>query len=124
MAPEIRCLATYIKNMHYGDDFIPRKKEFFDYGIAHRSPCLKFGRINRILVNPGFFNPPHRGHFELLYHGFMESVCDMNIMVAIVLLLDDESLVRKLRGQESALILNKHGEFARSENSIRRYVYL
>lgn len=106
MASETRCLETYIKRIHYGDDFTWRER-IFDYGITHRPPFLKSGRINRILVYPGSFNPPHRGHFELLRHGFGEAGRDMNTIAATVLPLDDESLVKKLRGQENALIFTK-----------------
>jgi hypothetical protein len=103
----VDCLATYIKNIHYGDDFLPRRTEIFDYGIAHQSPCLKFRHINRILLYPGCFNPPHRGHFKLLCHGFRQSGRNICIITAIVLPLDNESLVKKLRGQENPLIFNK-----------------
>jgi hypothetical protein len=94
----VGCLATYIKNIHYGDDFLPGRTEIFDYGIAHQSPCLKFGRINRILLYPGCFNPPHRDHFEILRHGFGKRDRDICIIAAIVLPLDDESLAKKPRG--------------------------
>jgi hypothetical protein len=108
MASETRGLATYINDIHYGDSFVPQK-EIFDYGIAHRPPCLKYGCINRILVYPGCFNPPHRGHFELLCHGF-KSGHDMNIIAAIILPLDDKVLVKKLnsRDQENLLIFKKN----------------
>ncbi len=107
MASKTRNLATYIERIHYGDDFDPFRGKIFDYGIAHRSPYLEFGRMNRILVYPGSFNPPHRGHFELLRHGFGQSGRDMNIIAAIVLPLDDDSLMRKLGGQKDPLIFNK-----------------
>ncbi|KAN0089981.1 hypothetical protein V8E51_018560 [Hyaloscypha variabilis] len=97
-------LAAYIKNIHYGDDFL---SQIFDYGVAHQSPHLQFGRINRILLYPGCFNPPHRGHFELLCHGKGKCGRDMCIIAAIVLPLDDESLVWKLRDQENPLIFHK-----------------
>jgi hypothetical protein len=58
-------------------------------------------------VYPRSFNPPHRGHFKLLRHGFEEAGRDINTIAAIVLPLDDESLVKKLRGQENALIFTK-----------------
>jgi len=107
MAPKYSPLATYIESIHYGDDFPYSRGPIFDYGITHPSPTLRSDRINSILVYPGSFNPPHRGHFELLRHGFMKSGRDMNIIAAVVLPLDDESLVKKLIGHKSPLIFTK-----------------
>lgn len=105
--PSLSTVIPYIESIHYGDDFTSWGRKIFDYGITHRSPSLESGRINRILVYPGSFNPPYRRHFGLLCHGFLEGSRDMNMVAAIVLPLDDESLVKKLRGQENALIFTK-----------------
>lgn len=64
-----------------------RSGTIFDYGITHDSPTIKSGRINRVLVYPESFNPPHREHFELLRHEW-RSGRDTNI-------LDDEYLTRR-----------------------------
>jgi hypothetical protein len=66
MTTETSCLTTYIASIHYRDDFLSRRGKIFDYEITHDSPTLRPGRINRILMYPGPFNPPHRGLFELL----------------------------------------------------------
>jgi hypothetical protein len=58
-------------------------------------------------VYPGSFNPPYYRHFKLLRHRFGEAGRDMNTIIAIVLLLNNESLVKKLRGQENVLIFTK-----------------
>lgn len=107
MEPKTRCLAPYIESIHYGDSRTPFSKQIFDYGITHRSPSLKFGCINRILVYPGSFNPPHLAHVEILRNGFTKSGRDMNIIAAIILPLDDEYCKRKLGGQKRPLIFTK-----------------
>lgn len=107
MAPKTSCLANYIRQIHYGDNFPSCLQVIFDYGVTHRSPHLRSDRINRILVFPGSFNPPHCAHLELLRHGFMKSGRDFNIIAAFVLCLDDESLIRKLSGKKNAMIFTK-----------------
>jgi hypothetical protein len=61
---------------------------------------------------------PYQPHFELLYPGFMESGRDMNIIAAIVLPLDDRSLVKELRAQENALLFNKDVERLRTQRLV------
>lgn len=101
------CLSTYIEQVLYGHDYPRSRNKIFDRGIYQFSPILEHGRINRILFYPGCFNPPHLGHLELLRHGFMESGRDLNIVAAIVLPLDDESLRGKFSKQGGTLILPK-----------------
>ena len=103
-APKTGSLADYIRQIHYGDYSFER---IFDYGITHRPPQLRSDRINRILLYPGSFNPPHRGHLELLHHGFTKSGRDFNIVAAMVLCLDDEALIKKLAGRKDAVIFTK-----------------
>jgi hypothetical protein len=81
MALEIRCLATYIKSIHYRDDFAPWQNRIFDYGITHHSPSLKSGRISRILIYPRSFNPPYYKHFKLLYYRFEKGGRNINIII-------------------------------------------
>ena len=98
-------LERYISKIYYGRSF-PQER-IFDYGITHRPPMLVSDRSNRILLYPGSFNPPYLGHQELLRHGFSRSGSDLNIIAAIVLPLDDASLIPKLRAQKGAQIFTK-----------------
>lgn len=102
-----KCLETYIKQIRYGDDFPHSQRVIFNAGSTHHSPILKAGCINRILLYPGSFNPPHLGHFELLRHGFWRSGRDMNLVAAIVVPLDDNSLRFKFRRTEDATLFTQ-----------------
>ena len=82
------------------------QKRVFDYGICHRLVRLKADRINHVLVFPGSFNPPHRGHQELLSHAYSQcqSRTGLNVVAAIILPLDDASLTKKSCGREDFLL--------------------
>lgn len=79
----------------------------FDYGFAHTAPSLEKDQLNRILVYPGSFNPPHIGHRDLLDYAFHNSSRDLNVIAAIILPLDEDSLARKFEGEKETLILSK-----------------
>ncbi|KAF2638680.1 hypothetical protein P280DRAFT_482018 [Massarina eburnea CBS 473.64] len=59
------------------------------------SPILSRGRINRIIIYSGAFNPPHKGHLELLRHAMFESSPDRNYIAAIVLPRSDQFIMKK-----------------------------
>jgi hypothetical protein len=89
-------LGTYIKTCHSSHR---PTDQIFDQGLTHLRPQLESGRMNRILLNPGCFNPPHRGHQAALNHAFMYSQ-DANVIAAIVLPLDDRDVEAKCRRQK------------------------
>lgn len=66
-------------------------------GMKINQPLLKKGRMNRILLYIGAFNPPHRGHMLVLHHGYRDCGDDFNVVAAIVLLKDDKYLGIKNR---------------------------
>lgn len=101
----IGCLSTYIAKVHYGTSF--GHETIFDYGLAHISPYLKRDQINRILVYPGSFNPPHVGHQASLSYAFNNSGCGLNLIAAIILPLDDNSLIMKVGTRKGAVVLTK-----------------
>lgn len=45
--------------------------------------------VTRVIIYPGCFNPPHVGHLNLLRYVIVNAEC-LNIVHAIILLLDDE----------------------------------
>jgi hypothetical protein len=89
-------LGTYIKTYHSSHR---PTDQIFDQGLTHSRPRLESGRMNRILLYPGCFNPPHRGHQAALSHAFMYSQ-DANVIAAIVLPLDDRDVEAKCRRQK------------------------
>ncbi|KAK2873278.1 hypothetical protein FQN49_002468 [Arthroderma sp. PD_2] len=92
-------LESYISNIHYDGLRAAFNKEIFGRGISHYPPVLKANRSNRILLYPGCFNPPHRGHLQLLQHAFENSGDDVNIIAAIVLPVDDDKVIWKNQGE-------------------------
>ena len=77
-------LAPYIQQA-YGRNLIdvPTNREEQVFGHPQTAPRLDSSRVNRILVYPGSFNPPHRGHLHLLNHVFYHGVPDLNVVAAI-----------------------------------------
>ncbi|KAF2655753.1 hypothetical protein K491DRAFT_678673 [Lophiostoma macrostomum CBS 122681] len=64
-------------------------------------PTLRRGRINRVIVYRGSFNPPHHGHKETLCHAFFRAGSDLNIVAAFIRVLDDDAVQAKLNRRRS-----------------------
>lgn len=47
-------------------------------------PMVRSGRVNRFLVYSGAFNPPHRGHLNLVHTAMYESGDEWNFVATIV----------------------------------------
>lgn len=73
----------------------PQKSQIF--ASFRSAPTLDKVRTNRVLIYPGSFNPPHRGHLHLLKHVFMHGAHDLNVIAAIILPGSDESVGGKVR---------------------------
>ncbi|KAK1599318.1 uncharacterized protein LY79DRAFT_683322 [Colletotrichum navitas] len=71
-----------------------------------KQPLLKKGQKNRVLVYAGCFNPPHLGHYNILRRAF-EGSRDINVIAAIILPLDDNSLEAKCKRKGQSLVLSK-----------------
>ena len=65
------------------------------FATKEAQPLLRKGVTNRILLYPGAFNPPHRGHMLVLQHGFRECGEDFNVVAAIVVMKRDDYLEYK-----------------------------
>lgn len=79
----------------------------FNNAAATHPPLLRTRGPNRILLYPGSFNPPHKGHFDLLNYVFQEAGDDLNIVAAIILPTDDGHLTAKTRNEQNPLVLEK-----------------
>jgi FAD synthase len=97
-------LGTYIESCHNTYSFC--RDGVFDQGITHLRPRLESNRTNRVLLYPGSFNPPHRGHEALLNRAFACSH-DINAIAAIILPLDDSRVEAKCRHLGHDLIFTK-----------------
>lgn len=85
--------------------------------VSFEGPFLRQKGINRILFYPGTFNPPHKGHRDLLAHSFANAGDDLHIAAAIILPTDDERLELKMSSQQYTLKLNKFQRAALLRNS-------
>ncbi|POS75608.1 hypothetical protein DHEL01_v206002 [Diaporthe helianthi] len=56
---------------------------------------LKTDQTNHIMIYPGAFNPPHRGHVEILEDGFSNAGPGLNIVAAVVAPTGDDRLREK-----------------------------
>ena len=77
----------------------------FNDNQARDPPLLRPWGVNRILVFPGTFNPPHMGHLNLLNHIFENAGHDMFLSGAIIIPSDDAQVQKKLRHEQQPFIL-------------------
>jgi hypothetical protein len=68
-------------------------------------PLLSKDRVNRVLIYPGSFNPPHVGHLAVLRHAF-ESSPDLNIVAGIILPTPVEHIEEKNYQSGRCLVLS------------------
>jgi hypothetical protein len=87
-------LEKYILRAHFGED-LNSNEMIFGNSPTRVPPTLENDRINRIIIYPGAFNPPHLYHMQVLRHGLQRSGQDLNVITAIVLPQDDEEIVEK-----------------------------
>lgn len=79
----------------------------FNNATAKNPPLLRPHGVNRILLYPGSFNPPHQGHLDLLKHVFENAGVDINIIAAIIVITDDERLTLKMETRDNAVVIPK-----------------
>ncbi|KAI2784656.1 hypothetical protein F4815DRAFT_440959 [Daldinia loculata] len=78
-------LGKYIETCYYGNKTVPSERPpIFNQDVGHYRPQLKQDRVNRIILYPGCFNPPHRGHQSMVNCAFSCSQ-DIDVIAAIVL---------------------------------------
>ncbi|KAI2626437.1 hypothetical protein GGR54DRAFT_470320 [Hypoxylon sp. NC1633] len=92
-------LEQYIQTCCYGDIPSSRRRPIFNQGVGHFRPQLEKGRKNRIIVYPGCFNPPHRGHQALINRAF-SCTQDIHVVAAIVIPIGDLAGRGKAYGNE------------------------
>lgn len=99
-------MATFSQYFHtvYQDD--SRKAGLRSSSDKRGIPLLSKDRVNRVLIYPGSFNPPHVGHLGVLRHAF-ESSPDLNIVAGIVLPVAVEHIEEKNYRSGRRLVLSR-----------------
>ncbi|KAF7560105.1 hypothetical protein G7046_g4041 [Stylonectria norvegica] len=103
-----RRLGDYVEKVQYSSTTpLSAKHRPFNNGTARNPPIVSSDLINRILLFPGSFNPPHQGHLKLLKYVYENAGDDLNIVAAIVLPTDDERLAEKMSGEKEGYVLSR-----------------
>lgn len=91
----------------YCDAFEPSTafKTPFKDQTSKDAPLVRPKGVNRILLYPGSFNPPHQGHMTLLDHVYNNGGDDLQLIAAIVLPTSDRRLAAKTYTEDHPLIL-------------------
>jgi hypothetical protein len=73
-------LEPYIRQAygHVTDTIFARRPD-------HQPPMLRRDRVNRILLYPGAFNPPHQGHMTLVHSAMLNTGADWNFIATLIL---------------------------------------
>lgn len=106
--PAKRKVADYVESVLLEKlPLVEMKHRPFNNGIAKAPPLFRKQDVNRIILFPGAFNPPHIGHLNLLRWVFEHAGHDLHIVAAIVVMTDDDRLVYKTSGEPDPLILKR-----------------
>ncbi|KAK7425172.1 hypothetical protein QQX98_000087 [Neonectria punicea] len=101
-------LGDCVESIHFrGQNPSKAPHRPFNNGHAQNPPLLRRQGVNRILLYPGSFNPPHQGHLDLLRYVFGNAREDLNIVAAIVIMTDDDRLAAKLSADDDPLLFTR-----------------
>lgn len=100
-------LSTYIAEA-VATVFGTRIDPIFSADPSERRPHLQKPGRNRIMIYPGCFNPPHRGHAAILNAAY-EASHDLNVIAAIIVPAEEEVAGKKADAAENGTVLTKAG---------------
>ncbi|VUC28224.1 unnamed protein product [Clonostachys rosea] len=106
----------------YGGEALPGTPNVpFNGRNATKPPLIQTG-VTRILVYPGSFNPPHRGHLDILNHVFENAGVGSEFQGAIILTAEDKELTEKLSGlPENRLLVPLQQRTAMWQEAVKDY---
>ncbi|CAM1500511.1 Fc.00g096730.m01.CDS01 [Cosmosporella sp. VM-42] len=107
---QLKRLGDYAEDIYYkGNKQLASRSPHrpFNNSASGNTPALRKYGMNRILLFPGSFNPPHEGHKALLRYVKENAGEDLHIVAAIVLPTDDQRLEDKTSEDENPLVLTK-----------------
>src|SRR5271156_2536330 len=95
--------SQYFHSVHHDDS---RKARLRSGSDKRGIPLLSKDKVNRVLIYPGSFNPPHVGHLSVLRHAF-ESSPDLNIVAGVVVPAIVEQIGEKNYRSRRHLVLSR-----------------
>ena len=98
-------MATFNQYFHSAYPNYSRNARLRSGSDKRGIPLLSKDNVNRVLLYPGSFNPPHVGHLSVLRHAF-DSSPDLNIVAGIVLQMAVEHIEEKNYRSGRRLVLS------------------
>ena len=99
-------LGPYVKAARTSDDPSYVADPFGSGVTAATTPILNSKSLNRILIFPGFFNPPHVGHYELLRFTMLRFARPLGIIGAIIIPMSEKWLKDRLSNEVRPVVLS------------------
>ncbi|KAH7306040.1 hypothetical protein B0I35DRAFT_464701 [Stachybotrys elegans] len=118
-------LSDYIEAVYFdGKAPSDAQNRPFNGSKAARPPMLRPRGITRIILYPGSFNPPHKGHFHLLSHVFHNAGDDLHLAAAILVPTNVKRLRDKYAADENAFIFTRAERTALLRDSIPDWAWV
>ncbi|KAI6085151.1 hypothetical protein F4821DRAFT_241278 [Hypoxylon rubiginosum] len=114
-------LGKYISMAYWPESTVLRP--VFNQEAGSFRPTLRRSRTNRIILYPGCFNPVHEGHRELLCRAYA-CTRDVNVIAAIVIALDNDSVREKEYADEIWLRKTQRAKLWSGHRGLRDWAWV